>query len=426
MSNIVQGMVWNVEFPNPIAKLIAVKLADWADDDGGTIFPAIGTVSKKTGVTRSTVCKWIAAMEHCGLLRVIERSLGGSRTDTTERAFDLDLLRKLSPTKKAPAELALVEVAIERSVIGREGAGKTVKVPVFEIVLAGAEDVSPADSTPSDDGRSTPVHAAGGSPPVRHTDGSEALTRPPRGLHPSAARTGTRPPHGPEPLDITTNYTSPPLPPSGGEREGGWAKRWSDQAREAVEDLRRSATRDHVATSFLDAVRGLLNPPSDVDGASYVRQLGHKLGEYPASVLSAAATAVLDTRDRDLPSVREIERLAEAAQRRLEAAGMYPRPETGPPDPELPIPDLAVAGRAENLRERIRTRLGRPVFDSWFKVLECEKFEGGKLTLSVPSKLHKTWIDRDYFEQLRECAAAEFEGLSQLVILVRSVRRRAA
>ena len=31
MSNIVQGYVWNVEFPNPLAKMIALKLAS-ADD----------------------------------------------------------------------------------------------------------------------------------------------------------------------------------------------------------------------------------------------------------------------------------------------------------------------------------------------------------------------------------------------------------
>ena len=196
MSNIVQGLVWNAEFPDPISKVIAVKLADWADDDGGSIYPALGTIARMTSTARSTVCKWQAAMEHCGLLRVCTRSPGGTREDTTERAFDLDLLRRLAPTKegkgktaiKHPPELKLVTTTIDRDSVDKAGNPKVVKVTVFVI---------------------DPY-----APPVRVTDGSADATRPADGRvddeHPSARRTapvrqtdGTRPSDGPEPFKRT-------------------------------------------------------------------------------------------------------------------------------------------------------------------------------------------------------------------------------
>jgi hypothetical protein len=113
MSNIVQGLVWQAEIPNAIGKLIAVKLADWADDDGGSIYPSVPTVAQMTACGQTTVRAWLRAFEKCGLLKVVSRSKGGARTDTTERAFDLDLLRRLAWTRrgrtKVPPELRLVQ-----------------------------------------------------------------------------------------------------------------------------------------------------------------------------------------------------------------------------------------------------------------------------------------------------------------------------
>src|SRR5216110_844381 len=80
MSNSVQALVWDAEIPNPYAKMIAVKLADWANDNGGSIFPALATEAWINALSRSTVCKWHYAFEHCGLLKVVRRSLGGTRT----------------------------------------------------------------------------------------------------------------------------------------------------------------------------------------------------------------------------------------------------------------------------------------------------------------------------------------------------------
>jgi hypothetical protein len=136
VSNYVQGLVWNAEIPNANAKIIAVKLADWSNDYGGSIFPAIATEAQMTALSRSTVCKWHYALESCGLLKVVTRSPGGARK-TTERAFDLDLLRSIawdrSGGKKVPPTSKLVEKTIER-LNTANAQTRTVKVTVFEVV----------------------------------------------------------------------------------------------------------------------------------------------------------------------------------------------------------------------------------------------------------------------------------------------------
>ena len=55
MSNAVQGLVWDAAIPNAIAKVIAVKLADWADDDGASIYPSVPTIAQKRLATNPAI-----------------------------------------------------------------------------------------------------------------------------------------------------------------------------------------------------------------------------------------------------------------------------------------------------------------------------------------------------------------------------------
>jgi hypothetical protein len=181
--------------------LVAVKLADHADDDGGSIFPAVGTVSKMTSLSRSTVCKWQFAFEHCGLLKVVDRS-GGGKGNTTERAFDVDLLTRIVWTKKErnwiPPACKLVEATRQHQVINKKtGKPKTVVVTVFEVVPF----ADPAAQT------------------VRQTDGSCNDNRPPHGRATVRQTDSNRPPHGHESSFNPQEEPSPPLPPNGGEHD---------------------------------------------------------------------------------------------------------------------------------------------------------------------------------------------------------------
>lgn len=154
MSNIVQGLVWDAEIPNAIAKVIAVKLADWADDDGGSIYPSVPTIAQKTACGQSTVRRWLQAFEQCGLLKVVSRSRGGARTDTTERAFDIDLLRRLAWTKrgriKTPPELrVMVKSATRKAACALEivpyATGEDRPAP--KLTLVPQEPISPREGS---------------------------------------------------------------------------------------------------------------------------------------------------------------------------------------------------------------------------------------------------------------------------------------
>ncbi len=142
VSNRVQGLIWDIPFPSPVAKTVALKLADYADDEGGSIFPATATIAERTGYARSAVCKWLFAMENCGLLRVVRRSKGGTRPrgqrygNTSERAFDMALLQRLVPPKKGQAEVELQLDTIKRrspKKTRKAKKGAWVEVPVLVI-----------------------------------------------------------------------------------------------------------------------------------------------------------------------------------------------------------------------------------------------------------------------------------------------------
>src|SRR5262249_47655418 len=81
--------------------------------------------------------------------------------------------------------------------------------------------------------------------------------------------------------------------------------------------------------------------------------------------------------------------------------------------------DRAMAEHTEALRERLRNRVGHDVFDAWFAELECEDFSGAVLVVSVPSKVHAQWIERDFSEELRACASTEFRELGRVDVKVR-------
>ncbi|MFZ4072100.1 MAG: helix-turn-helix domain-containing protein [Caulobacterales bacterium] len=95
MSVRVSTLVWDVDFPTQSQKLVALKLADHANDDGASIYPAVNTISEQTGCGRSTVFNVLKAFVECGLLIVIEEGGKGPK-DTTVYQFNIEALRDLS------------------------------------------------------------------------------------------------------------------------------------------------------------------------------------------------------------------------------------------------------------------------------------------------------------------------------------------
>lgn len=201
MSNYVSGLVWKANFPSVAAKLIALKLADNANDEGGDVFPATTTIERLTGVARSTVHNWLRIFHECGLVEIEHQSKGGARgsvATSTRRRFNMGLL-----------------VAIADTFDSRRRTGS---LPTHQFVETGRKcwaiepigvTVPPASNDQSDE-VTRPF-----SGPVRQTDPSAQRTRPVR-----PADT-TRPPSGPKPTLNHPENLHPLTPASGGTGSDG-------------------------------------------------------------------------------------------------------------------------------------------------------------------------------------------------------------
>lgn len=88
------SIVWDIPWPSQSALLVALKLADYANDEGGSIHPARDTLAKHAQTSLATVKRTLAAFRDVGLLRVVEEGGKGPRS-TTVYEFDVRVLMRL-------------------------------------------------------------------------------------------------------------------------------------------------------------------------------------------------------------------------------------------------------------------------------------------------------------------------------------------
>ena len=97
MSIKVIALLLDRKFGSTIKKMIAVKLADCADDQGSNVYPAIDTIARQAEVSRRSVNNALREFEAAGILVCEKR--GGSGPKATHRyRFDLDVLAALPST----------------------------------------------------------------------------------------------------------------------------------------------------------------------------------------------------------------------------------------------------------------------------------------------------------------------------------------
>lgn len=401
MSNIIQGLLWRIDFPNPLAKMVALKLGDNANDEGGDIYPAVGTIAKACGIVRSSVCKWQKAMEHCGLLVCVERSSGGARTDTTERAFDVDMLRRLhKPDRKTDPDLMLVVKDIDQQKTDRQGNPKIVKLTVFEVVPWVAEQAE-VDEEPC--------------PPVRDTDGSATRTRPPDGHHPSATRTGTRPPDGHEPFKenpLREPFNSPPTPARRGRERARDRQLEIEQTIAAIRSPGRERLVDGLFAPLLR--RRTFQAPDPAfaigqlcDWPKLARLDDQALGEVLDTLIAERASIVKDhdvqaAVERALPASDERRRAAEADEANRGAK------------PELRALWAEMLGWMRSLH-------GEAVVRSWLEPLRLIGTEPGprgsqRLVLEARSGVLADLVTRQYAAHVEQAARACGAGEVQVEI----------
>lgn len=78
-----------------------------------------------------------------------------------------------------------------------------------------------------------------------------------------------------------------------------------------------------------------------------------------------------------------------------------------------------IVAKATRARATLKAKLGEDVYSSWFYCLEFESFDGGKLTVSVPTKFLKNWLQTHYSDALLSSCAVAFEGVERVDVVLR-------
>ncbi len=68
---------------------------------------------------------------------------------------------------------------------------------------------------------------------------------------------------------------------------------------------------------------------------------------------------------------------------------------------------------------RLKAELGDDLYNSWFARMDCEDLSNGQLTVSVPTRFLKSWIENHYINKLRKVAEGELGVLQALNVRVR-------
>jgi DNA-binding transcriptional ArsR family regulator len=72
MSVRMMAKVWELDLPQPL-KLLALALADVADDEGGNIYPSKAFIARKVGAHPRTIQRQMAELEERGIIKVERR-----------------------------------------------------------------------------------------------------------------------------------------------------------------------------------------------------------------------------------------------------------------------------------------------------------------------------------------------------------------
>lgn len=96
MSIKVVTLVWD-NFPGSGSELLAMlALADWGNDEGGSIHPSILTLARKIRTSESQARRVLRKLEADGFLRVVGNHEGGAPGSTRRYEINVGLLRQIT------------------------------------------------------------------------------------------------------------------------------------------------------------------------------------------------------------------------------------------------------------------------------------------------------------------------------------------
>jgi chromosomal replication initiator protein len=73
----------------------------------------------------------------------------------------------------------------------------------------------------------------------------------------------------------------------------------------------------------------------------------------------------------------------------------------------------------DRVAHRLRAELGEDLYTSWFARMEAEDLDSGRLTVSVPTRFLKSWIETHYLSKLQKIGEAELGPLDSVHVRVR-------
>ncbi len=103
MSVRVSSVVWKPRLP-ATTKLVLLRLADSAHDDGGQAYPSVDTMAAECGLSRRTVQVVLRNLEADGLITPVGSTTGG-RGGTTVYQINLQRLQELRPKDEETAHV---------------------------------------------------------------------------------------------------------------------------------------------------------------------------------------------------------------------------------------------------------------------------------------------------------------------------------
>ena len=203
-----------------------------------------------------------------------------------------------------------------------------------------------------------------------------------------------------------------------------FTSRWDPAARNAVNDL--VGSEQAFIADFITAVSGTLNPPVDVDGASYVRQLAERLGGFAPTVVAALATdPVIKGRVRDMPAAAALEAAAKVlARTQAAAAATLPILPPGVED-DLP-PPIAEALRLRRAFVEVWSLVnGREIDRAWLSDLHVDGLDAGGnvLRLSVELRYNASYIEGSLHGQMLTAARQLWPEVKRVCCSARSISR---
>ncbi len=81
---------------------------------------------------------------------------------------------------------------------------------------------------------------------------------------------------------------------------------------------------------------------------------------------------------------------------------------------------MEISEQWTRIAQRLRAELGEDLYSSWFGRMEAESYIDGKLSVSVPTRFLKSWIENHYVQKLHTIAAAELGRLDHVLVRVRT------